>query len=423
MIISSMSLPAKIFVGLILLHCYLIGLWSPSPAAEATIIDGVPHVLNSDQPRDGQRTLKLQEAWRVGGDDDEAFFGLIPRVDTDAEGNVYVLDSQLSTVSVYDRDGDLLRTLFREGEGPGEVIGPRDMFLLDDGRVGLVQDFPGVVVFVDKDGTPAGRMNISGTDGGIHSLTGCLGCGDKFLLSGTHHGNNTPGISDRDYFLERYTDTGDFVAQYAHSHAIYDFNNFVFSERQHIPPFWFCYSMTPDGTVYSVPDRDKYAINVHQPDGTLTRVIERDYEPLQRTDKEYDKVHGMIESAMGNVPFQVTIEVERQEAAVANLARGLQMGPDGRLWVLTGRGASPQEDGIMAVFDVFEPGGEFAEQVALKAPHKAIDVGIVLGEPGRILVILSYYESLAAQFGDGSTYAGEDEEVALPAVICYDIVN
>lgn len=423
MIISSMSLPAKIFVGLILLHCYLLGLWSPSPAAEAATIDGVPHILNSDQSRDGLRTLDLQEAWRVGGDDDDTLFGLIPRVETDADGNVYVLDSQLCTVSVYDRDGELLRTLFREGEGPGEVRGPRDMFLLEDGRVGLIQDFPGIVVFVDKDGTPAGRMTIGGTDGGIHSLTGCIGCGDKFLLSGTHHEDSTPGTSERNFFLERYTDDGVLAAQYAQSHATYDFSNFVFSERLHLPPFWFCFDMAPDGTVYSVPHRDKYAITVHQVDGTLTSVIEREYEPLQRTDTEYDKVHGMIESAMSNVPIQATIEVERQESAVASLARGIQMGPDGRLWVLSGRGANPQDDGIMAIFDVFDPDGEFAEQVALKAPYKATEVGIVLGEAGRILVILSYYESLAAQFGDGSTYAGEDAEVALPAVICYDIVN
>ena len=205
------SLAIKLLVGLIVLHLMITGLGRPAEAATRTTVDGVTHVRNDDQPRDGRRTVTLRERWRIGGDDEETLFGRIPRVAAGPDGNVYVLDSQLCEVSVYDRDGALLRTLFREGEGPGEVREPRDMFVLGDGRVGLIQDFPGVAVMVDGQGNPAGRITVGGTEGGIHSLTACQGRGDVLLLAGTHHDNSRPGFSGRDFFLERYSPAGELL--------------------------------------------------------------------------------------------------------------------------------------------------------------------------------------------------------------------
>ena len=38
----------------------------------------------------------------------------------DDDGNIYLLDSQLSEVKVFSPDGEPLKTLSREGDGPGE---------------------------------------------------------------------------------------------------------------------------------------------------------------------------------------------------------------------------------------------------------------------------------------------------------------
>ena len=50
------------------------------------------------------------------------------------------------------------------------------------------------MVMVDREGLPAGRMDIAGTAGGIHALTTCVSAGDHVLLTGTHMSNDTPGI-------------------------------------------------------------------------------------------------------------------------------------------------------------------------------------------------------------------------------------
>ncbi len=125
-----------------------------SPVRE--VVDGVPHVMNGRTPTGGVQALRMNELWRVGGEDDEEIlFGLTPKACADGKGQVYVLDSQLSQVLVFTPDGEFSHTLYGEGDGPGEVRQPRDMFVLEDGRVGALQSFPGTTVLLDDKGLPA----------------------------------------------------------------------------------------------------------------------------------------------------------------------------------------------------------------------------------------------------------------------------
>lgn len=379
-------------------------------------------VTNPAEPRDGLVTSTLIERWRVGGEDGDELFGLIPRVATDDAGNVYVLDSQMCQVSVYSPDGEKLRTLFREGEGPGEVRQPRDMLITGDGRVGVVQEFPGSVSLVKADGDPAGRLHLGGL-GSNSSMTACFAAGDVILASGTHFANDRPGMRDRLNILETLTEDPATAVRFVSNEAVDNFAEFVFTERHHLPPFWWCFAATPDGTVYTVRDRDAYAIEVFAADGTPLRTITREYEPLQRTQDEYDRMVGMIQSAMNGMPVEVGIEVERTESVVADLHRGLQLRPGGELWVLTGRGVRTRMTGVMAVYDVFDADGVFVRQEAFDAPHDGQDVGIFLSGSDRVLVVKGYFESLAAQFGNGATFSPEGEEPDVPEVICYEIVR
>jgi len=398
----------------------VLSVWVMIVAAVA--IADVEHIRNTDQPRDGLRNVQLHELWRAGGEDDDTFFGLVPRVATDLEGNVYVLDSQTCQVYVYDSDGAQLRTLFREGEGPGEVLRPRDMVLMGDGRVGLIQEFPGAISFVHPDGTPAGQLQLTGPDGGIVNLTACDASGDVLLFAGNHDQEGArPEIRNRTNALERYGQDGKLQTRYTANNAVYDFANFQFIENEHLPVFWFTFAAAADGRVYMATAHDQYAVTVCAPDGTPERVIERQYEPLDRTDAEHRRLELMILSAFAGAPFQPQLEINRRESALAYFHRAIQLRPDGGLWVLSGRGLRPKQPGVMAVFDVFDEAGLFTEQVALHADHDARDVGIFLSGANRVLVVKGYMDSLAAQFGNGTPMADEGYEPQPPEVICYEM--
>ena len=83
---------------------------------------------------------RLEELWRAGGDD-ELLLGRIEEVRLGPDGNLYLMDQQLSQVLVLSPDGEYMRTLSREGEGPGEVRRPAGMLFMPDGNLGLLQPF------------------------------------------------------------------------------------------------------------------------------------------------------------------------------------------------------------------------------------------------------------------------------------------
>lgn len=401
-------------------------LWTQFSLAATPVhetIDGVLHVKNPEKPNGGVQTLTMEEQWRVGGEDDEdILFGLIPRACSDAAGNVYVLDSQLNQVLVFDPEGEMIRTLFREGEGPGEIRQPRDMMVLGNGRVGVVQEFPGVVIFVESDGTPAGRVKIGGTEGGIFSLTGCDAAGDHVIMSGNTQSNGeTPGTSNRHYFLSQFDDKGLETQRYCESLGIYDFNAFVFSEREHTPPFWFTFAAGTDGRTCVAPDRDKYAIQVFDPNGKLDMVIEREFEPIDRSDKEYADSRAIYETALTSLPVDYTLIVERRASAVAFLQRGLRIRDDGKIWALSGRGIRNLPTGVLAIFDVFDRQGTFVKQVELRGPGDPLKDGIFFVGEDRVVIVKGYMESLAAQFGSGSTASEGEDEGSILAVISYKL--
>jgi hypothetical protein len=75
----------------------------------------------------------------------------------------------------------------------------------------------------------------------------------------------------------------------------------------------------------------------------------------------------------------------------------------------------------MATFDVFDAEGVFIKQVTLEADQDGQRVGIFLAGEKRILVVRGYMDSLAAQFGNGTTLSDEDEQPQSPEIICYAI--
>ena len=64
-----------------------------------------PQVVRNTEPAEPPRTVELEEIWRVGGEEDDHVFGLMIDARCDADGNVYLLDQQLSRVTMVSPDG------------------------------------------------------------------------------------------------------------------------------------------------------------------------------------------------------------------------------------------------------------------------------------------------------------------------------
>jgi hypothetical protein len=398
---------------------------SPPSAGETVMVDGVPHVQNGDTPRDGRQTLTLEEVWRVGGDDDEGLLlAMVTEVCGDEDGNVYVLDPRLCQVHVFSPEGELLRTVFHEGEGPGETLRPRDLVVTADG-IGVAEEFPGKIIMVDREGLPMSNFRPASKDeagGNMGALAGVDFGGGNLVLAGVEiRRRETQTVQDRVNFLASFSESGEETARYCESQTTYDFANFRFSEREHTPTFWWGFDVDEDGKVYVAPDRDAYAISVFRPDGSLERVIEREYEPYMRTEKEKNGLYNIFNSAVRELPIEVKIEVEDSAPAIDYFHRGLRVDGDGNLWVTSSRGLRDHAGGAMLTYDVFDPEGNFVRQVAVECEGDSYYDVMFWISNDEVVQVTNAMAALAAQFGSGATVDAEDEEAEPQAVICYRV--
>ena len=380
-------------------------------------------VHNSDQPAKGLVKGELKEIWRTGGDDDEVFFGTIGAVKSDAEGNIYLLDSQLSEVHRFSPDGELLGTIGQEGDGPGEMRAPNDLFILDDGTVCVLQGFPGRVVRLHPDGTPAGDATYSQGEGGqgqFAVMVRGLSHPNGMVLAGIRMSFGGGSVSKQNYFLAQCDPEGKEQRSLLNKEHTIDYSAFELDEMS-MDFVWSRLALGPEGRIVTAPARDVMRFEVYAPDGSLERVFDRDYDSGTRTDHENKLARQIIEAVGANYPVPPTkITIEDRQAAV----NGLWVTNDGRIWVQPGNRQADLPAGTWTMLDVYNAAGEFEHQVALTGDHNEDTDQIFIQPNGRFVVVTgaldAWLNQQAVSSDAGDDDEGDDEDAALE-VVCYEL--
>ncbi|MBD3160995.1 MAG: 6-bladed beta-propeller [Candidatus Eisenbacteria bacterium] len=359
-------------------------------------------------------TVPLEELWRIGGDSEEEgeFFGVIGAIEVGADGTVFLLDRQLSEVKLFDADGGYIRTIGREGEGPGEFRRPTDLFLTPEGNVAVLQLMPGKIVALTPEGDPAGEIRLPELEGGGRRML-WQGAGSPsgiVVESSTMTMDGRSGT--RSVTIAAYSpDGGTETARFFERSSPIDFANMVIDERTTMRPIW---TIGDDGVLWLVPVFGEYRLQMILPDGTVEREIEREYEHLVRTEEEREEARGRF--VIRGPRVQPTIKVLDHHPDI----REIHARPDGGCWALTSRGWLEPPDGAICVFDVFDSEGEFVRQVVLQGEGDPEQDALYL-TGDRLFVVTGFFDALRAMFG-----GGEEEEEVEPAadlvpmeVICY----
>ncbi len=110
--------------------------------------DGVKVIKNPEEPLYGEIEFELELDLSIGGEefDENHNFIRISDVEVDEEGNIYVFDSRQYRIQKYDRDGKYLKTIGRQGEGPGEFQRASQVTLSARGKL-YVDDFRKILIF------------------------------------------------------------------------------------------------------------------------------------------------------------------------------------------------------------------------------------------------------------------------------------
>jgi len=119
-------------------------------------------VVRSDQTGVWEGTATLEPRVTIGTFDGppETVFGSVNSLAGGADGEVYVLDRQAIEIRVFDRTGTYLRTIGREGGGPGEMGQPMSIGVYPDGRVGARDPQNGRLQLWTAEGEPDGEWPV-----------------------------------------------------------------------------------------------------------------------------------------------------------------------------------------------------------------------------------------------------------------------
>jgi hypothetical protein len=384
---------------------------------EEVTVDGVLHVRNPESPPEAVR-LTAKEIWRRGDADDDLLFGMVNELVADADGNVYVLDGQLSEIQVLSPDGEFLRTVGREGEGPGEFRNAAFMYLGPGDELGVLQMFPGKIVKLALDGTPAGEFPLPPAEGGGFQMAFVgRGLSDRVVLAGAQQ-SMADGALQQHSYLKAFDADGNEIAHFHDEVQEIRFGGMEFDEPT-FSNYQRRWTLAEDGRVAAALDFDDYAIHVWKPDGSLDRVIERpDYEPLKRDQPSMERFQRLFDGITRFSPGS-TFHVSETH----NSVNQMWFRDDGSLWVLASRGAWAPAEGLFAEIDVYDRTGRWVRRVQLALDGDPVEDGLFfVGD--RAYLVTDLFSAVMSNLGGGDTVDDAGEEEPEPVqVIAYELAE
>ncbi|UCE02004.1 MAG: 6-bladed beta-propeller [Candidatus Latescibacterota bacterium] len=391
----------------VMLFCYLSPIVLAAPAlaqwkGEEVVQEGVRHVINPEEPIEEVR-IELEELWRRGGEDDDVLFGLVSQLVQDDEENIYLLDGQLSEIQVFSPDGEHVDTIGREGEGPGEFRNASDMYRGPGDVLGVLQIFPGRIVQLTTDGSPAGNFPLPEVEGGGFQLvfTG-RGNAERVVLAGAQQ-HMEGGQQIQVTYLKAFDADGNEIVHYHDESQETRFGGMKFQEKK-FSNFSRRWALAPDGRVACAVDFDDYKIHVWAPDGSVEYVIDRPgYTPITRTDAQKKRFQKLFDGITRWNPNS-TFELSPTHLTVGQM----WFREDGSLWVLASRGTWEPESGVFASIDVYDARGRYVQQVHLVMDGDPVEDGIFfVGD--RLYLVTDLFSALMANFGGDEQEELEEE--------------
>ncbi len=115
--------------------------------------DGVKVIINPRKPLYGEIVFDLEEDLSIGRVDDSNYlFYRVRDIEVDNQGNIYVGDMSNCRVQKFNKNGKYIKTIGRQGQGPGEFERPTKIRINEIlGNIYVLDQIYNIVIF-DKQG-------------------------------------------------------------------------------------------------------------------------------------------------------------------------------------------------------------------------------------------------------------------------------
>jgi hypothetical protein len=169
-----------------------------------------------------------------------------------------------------------------------------------------------------------------------------------------------------------------------------------------------------DGKVYACESYDDYAVTVYNADGSVDRVIRREFKDRARSAQEKEFMNTMMGHFAKMIPG-CEVKIHDTCKDVENIF----VRDDGSIWILNANGARDLEEGTLGVFDVYNPDGQFVRNVVLTGEGDPLD-DLYLFVKNRVYVVTDFLQAAMSAQGVEGLYDEEDDAEPM-AVICYKL--
>jgi len=329
--------------------------------------EGVRAIYNPEAPVQAEvDVIEPEQMWRIGGDDDPAgtLLGLITDAAVDEDGVAYILDSTLSTVLAVAPDGEILRSVGREGDGPGEFRAGQELEMLPGGVLGVMELMPSRLVVMDRQGipVPGWRLGGDGVQTGMNHVRHLESVGNGLVvgLVSTRFEEGKVTITNR---LGRIDKAGNQTAIYLETSREQSGGAISISIGGG-DDFAGNFTTMPDGRVVVFQKAREYKLEVFGRDG-LERIIRREYQPLRRSDDDIEDAREQAEAMRARFGEDEDGDVQEFERDVSQVVAR----PNGELWVLSSRGVRDCPAAHVGAFDVFDADGHYVRTTRIAADY------------------------------------------------------
>lgn len=355
------------------------------------------------------RQYILEQQWEVRDDTTSFVLGSIEDVVVDSAGCTYVLDTRAVAVLVFSRTGEFLRTIGREGDGPGELRAPGSLFLADGNLLGVVSKRLGRVEYLDRtDGAPRASARLESLGSVVASA------GQAHWLPG---GNalvalvaEADGVVFPDWtwrlltFDDPVTDDtlvpAGVVAQVGRCAGIA-------AEREEYFALWSPWTILGDGTIVFAPDWRTPVLEFRDRNGKRMGGLELPIPAINRTEEQRRRFVDLLCGGVDPSDLGVQVELEQHEPRIRSVASRA----DDELWIRTGASGHGIAAGVIRRYLVCRRDGSDLHYGELRGAGDDFVDRICFG-PGDLVVIVHGAEGyIADHHGRSPTESGSPPRI------------
>jgi len=336
------SLVLLAFISII--SCFLYA----SPQKVKTI-DGVKYIINGKKPLPLKNTpvkMTLTEELSIGGDKkDEEVFSENIFITVDDEENIFITDMKLNNLKVFDQSGTFIRTIGKQGQGPGELNMPTGIQITSNGELMVEEVLNRRLSFF----TPDGEFIRSLSTADKTSLTGLIIGPD-----GTMVGRE---LVVKDNKMEWAVKKYDKDLNELFTIDKIDFPNPI---QGKINPFelMIIFDIDSKGNIIYGTSKE-YEIKYINPDGKHIKSITRKFDTIKITEEDKQEMLDHIPQT-GGINLKERIEFPKYYPAFQSFT----IDEKGRIFVRTFEKGRNEGEYIL---DIFDSDGRFFSQIPLKA--------------------------------------------------------